>query len=267
MRAGGRGRPLVAERRRLGLRSLLVQAVWNYESLQGVGFAWSLLPALERIHPDRRDRAERLLAHLEPFNANPYLAPIGIGVAARLEQEVARGSAGAERRLGRLLQVLRGPLGALGDALFWAAWRPALGSLAALLVVVGAPAWTAVGYLVAYNGFAQAVRFRGVRAGFASGAGIARILQDPFWSRAAAIIGAGGAVIAGAALAVAAIGAFGRGGDAASAGVFFIAVALLWLAGARASSVGRRLSPAGALLVVVALLSVAYQIASGASLG
>ena len=87
-------RRLKGERRRVALRSTLVQAVWNYDSLQAIGFGWAILPGLERIRPDVGERAKRLEAHLETFNANPYLASVAMGVAFVLPffAELRRGS-------------------------------------------------------------------------------------------------------------------------------------------------------------------------------
>ena len=84
-RDAGLSRRLRRERRRVALRSTLVQAVWNYDSLQAVGFAWALLPGLERIRPVPAERASRLHSHLESFNANPYMASLAMGVALRME--------------------------------------------------------------------------------------------------------------------------------------------------------------------------------------
>lgn len=257
-------RPRARERRRIALRASLLQAVWNYETLQAVGFAWALLPGLERLHPDPASRARRLIAHLDMFNSNPYLATIALGVALRLEEEIARGAEGAERRLASLLKALRGTLGALGDDLFWAGWRPALGLVASVAALGTASAWPALAYLLAFNGLAQVVRYRGVRAGFASGAGIARVLQDPFWRSASAAAKTTGAAAAGAALGAGAIWSYAGGGDRARAGIFFATVALLWLAGLRIGSDGRRLSPSLAFLAVMILLSAVYQFSSGA---
>ncbi len=225
-----------------------------------MGFAWAIAPGLDRLYPDPNRRGERLLAHLETFNSNPYLATIGIGFALRLEQEVARGSAGADQRLSRLIKAVRSSLGALGDELFWASWRPMLGVIGAAAALATGSLIAALGYWIAYNAFAQSVRWRGVRAGFASGAGIARVLQDPFWSRASRIARAVGAVACG----VVAGGALwtARSGGAESISVFLIITAFLWLAGWRRGSRGRWLSPSVAFLVVVILLSV-VQVSAG----
>ena len=258
--------PRHAERRGIALRATLLQSVWNYDTYQGVGFAWAIAPVLERLHGDPAVRGRRLLAHLGPYNSNPYLGTIGLGVAARMEEEIARGgaaAAGAEARLGRLLHALRGSLGAVGDALFWAAWRPALGLAAVLGAILVPGPWAAVGFLLAFNALAQTVRVRGVRAGFSGGAGVARVLHDPFWRRAAAAAGILGAAAAGAAAgAGAAILAAGDGGVPGAA-IFFLSVALLWLAG-HFGARRRFPSPAAAFLALVILLSAIFHAQRGA---
>jgi mannose/fructose/N-acetylgalactosamine-specific phosphotransferase system component IID len=273
--AGGEGRhPLRAEkglskrlrreRRRVAIRSTLIQSVWNYDSLQAIGFGWAILPGLERIRPDRRERADRLQAHLETFNANPYLAPIAMGVAIRMEEEIARGAAGAERRLAKLLGALRGSLGAIGDDLFWTAWRPALGLAAAMAALMSESVWPAVVYVLAWNALAQSVRVAGVRAGFATGAGVVRVLQDRFWAKAAGAARLGGSFAAGVGLGAGAAWAVLGGGQGKGAGIFFALVALLWLAGTRVGSRGRLLSPALAFLAVAALLGAIFHLSQGA---
>ena len=260
----GLSRRLHQERRRVALRSTLIQAVWNYDSLQAVGFGWAILPGLERIRPDRQERAERLQEHLETFNANPYLATVAMGVALRMEEEIARGAAGAERRLARLLRALRGSLGAIGDELFWAAWRPALGLAAALGALATGSVWPAILYVLAWNALAQGVRAAGVRAGFAAGAGVARVLQDPFWWKARRVARLGGSFGAGVGLGAGAAWAAVGGGEWGGGAIFFAVVALLWLAGTRVGSRGRLLPPALAFLAVVVLLGAIFHLSNGA---
>lgn len=261
----GPDRPDRGERRRVALRSTMLQALWNYETLQGPGFGWSLLPGLSRLYPDRRRRSERLAAHMEVFNSNPYLSTLGLGVALRMETEVARGAAGADRRLSRLLKALRGTLGALGDELFWAGWRPALGILATLAAVGMAGPWAALAFVVAFNALAQSVRAWGVNAGFAAGAGIARVLQARSWRRATRLARVVGTIGAGAAFGAGVAWASRPGGGTWGAGVFFIAIALLWLAGLRVGSRGRPMSPSLAFLSVLILLSALMRIVEGAT--
>lgn len=264
MTGGAPERPSAADRRRVALRSTLLQAGWNYETLQGLGFGWALGPGLERLYPDPKRRAERLAAHLGVFNSNPYLSTLGLGVALRIETEVARGTPGAERRLGRLLRALRGTLGSIGDHLFWARWRPALGILACALALGPVGPWAAALFLLAWNGLAQSVRARGVDAGFAAGAGVARVLQAPLWRRAASVARIVGAVGAGVAFGAGAAWAFPTGGDAGGVGVFSVSIVLLWLAGLRFGSRGRPISPSLAFLAALVLISVLSRTAQGA---
>lgn len=254
-----------AERRRVALRATLLQAAWNYESLQAVGFAWALLPGLERLYPDPAARAGRILEYLQVFNSNPYMASIALGVALRMEEEIARGVEGAERRLARLLRALRGSLGALGDEVFWAAWRPALGLSAAVVALGSSSVWPAVVFLVGFNALAQTVRWRGIGAGFACGAGIARLLRDPVWRRIVSFASRAGAAAAGAAVGAGAVWAMQGGGGLDRVAIFFIVVALLRLAGFGIGPAGRRISPALAFWAVLILLSVLRQLSpSGA---
>jgi hypothetical protein len=185
-----------------------------------------------------------------------------MGVVLRLEHEVARGVAGAERRVSHLVGVLRGTLGALGDELVWAGWRPALGAAAATVALLGGGVWVAGAYWLLYNALTQAVRVRGVTAGYASGAGIARVLQDPFWRRTAAATQLGGAAVGGVALALG-IALGHSGGGWRGAGIFLGSVALLGLAARPLGSGGRRLSPALAFLAIVILLSALTQVRAG----
>lgn len=260
----GLSRRLRRERRRVALRSTLVQAVWNYDSLQGIGFGWAILPGLARIRPDRGERAERLLANLGTFNANPYLASIAMGVALRLEEEIARGAAGAERRLARLLHALRGSLGAIGDDLFWSAGRPALGLAAVAAALATGSVWPAIVYVIAWNALAQGVRLAGVRAGFAAGAAVVRVLQDPFWAKAARTARAAGIFAAGAGLGMGAGLAVLGGGGLAGGAVFLAIVGFLWLAGTQIGARGPSLSPALAFLAVAALLGAIFHLSQGA---
>ncbi len=262
-RGGPRPRRRSGERRAIALRATLLQAAWNYETLQGLAFGWALLPGLRRLYADERERAARLHAHTDVFNSNPFLATLGLGVALRLEEQVARSAAGAERRQRRLLRALTGSLGAIGDALFWSRLRPAFGLAAAVVALAVATPWAAAAFVLAFGLVAQTVRFRGVRAGFASGAGIARVLQDPFWLRAGGLAAGLGALAAGAALGTGALRAV-RAGGPPGVGVFLLAFVLLTgLARPGAKADARRVPTSLAFFAVLILLSAIYQLSPG----
>jgi mannose/fructose/N-acetylgalactosamine-specific phosphotransferase system component IID len=130
------------------LRSFAIQGSWNYRTLQGSGFAFALLPALRYLH---RDDPQRLLdavrRHTHLFNAHPYLSGVALGAVARLEAD------GEDPEvIERFKNALRSSLGALGDRVVWAGWRPACLLLALTVLLVTESAWAAVAlFLVLYN--------------------------------------------------------------------------------------------------------------------
>jgi mannose PTS system EIID component len=144
------------------LRSFAIQGAFNYRTLVGMGFAFALLPVLRRVYAGRPDAlAEALRRHSGLFNSHPYLAGIALGGVARMEAEGERPEV-----IDRFKVALRGSLGALGDRLVWAGWRPICVSLALLLFLSGAPWWSAVaGFLILYNAGHLALRWWAFRLG------------------------------------------------------------------------------------------------------
>ncbi|WP_447828548.1 PTS system mannose/fructose/sorbose family transporter subunit IID, partial [Aeromonas hydrophila] len=56
------------------LRGLFMEGNFNFERMQGGGFAYSIIPALKKIHGNNRnDLAKALKNHLQFFNASPKL--------------------------------------------------------------------------------------------------------------------------------------------------------------------------------------------------
>jgi mannose/fructose/N-acetylgalactosamine-specific phosphotransferase system component IID len=163
----------------MGLRANLLQAAWNFERQQGIGWAHAMAPALRRLYPTRETRLERLAEHTAFFNTQPTFASIALGAAAKLEEQRATGSGGDAASMARLKAALGSTLAAIGDRLFWFTLRPfaaALGVLLAMMYprhVAGALALWLV-YAVPH----LALRFRGVAWGYAQGpAGLSAALR------------------------------------------------------------------------------------------
>jgi mannose PTS system EIID component len=157
------------------LRSFLIQASWNYESLIGTGFAFALLPVLRHLHPRDHDaRQAALERHMRLFNSHPYFSCVALGAVARLEADRAEPVV-----IERFKAALRGSLGSLGDRLIWSAWRPACILLALVLLLAGAPWWVGVGvFLLVYNAFHFGLRVWGFQVGSRSGLEVGRVLRD-----------------------------------------------------------------------------------------
>ncbi len=160
------------------LRSFTIQGSWNYETLIGAGFGFTLLPALRWLYADRPDELCAALArHTELFNSHPYMVTVAVGTVCRLEAE------GAEPAIiQRVKTGLRGALGSLGDRLVWTVWRPLSVLLGLILLLGGAPWWVAVVvFLVIYNTLHIALRIQGLNIGLRAGLEIGRFLREsPF---------------------------------------------------------------------------------------
>ncbi len=159
------------------LRQFAVQACWNYEGMQNVGFAYSILPALRHVYGGRpEDLIRALKRHLEFFNTNPVFAGVILGAAIRLEERAAAG-AGDPRAIGTFKVGLMGSLGAIGDSYFWGALKPMASVVGAILALVN-PVLGIAALLVLYNASHLAVRFRGFAYGMGGEESAVRYLKE-----------------------------------------------------------------------------------------
>ena len=162
-------------------RSFFLQASWSFDRLQSLGFAFAMIPVLRRLYPDPTDYRERLNAHLEYFNTQPYLASFVLGAVARAEEERASGRAPAVES-GEIKRTLMAPLGALGDSFFWGALKP-LAAAVAVAALLGGSWWAPILYLVLYNVMHVGVRGALVFEGYRTGGDVVALLSRYHFTR------------------------------------------------------------------------------------
>ncbi len=183
---------------RMALRANLLQATWNFERQQGVGWAYALQPALDAIYRDPETRRERLAEHTAYFNTQPTLASLALGAAARLEAERAAGAGPDAGGMARVKAALGSTLAALGDRLFWFSLRPFAAALGVLVALARPEApWGALVLWGVYASIHLAVRFLGVRWGYAGGPAV---LGGPLRARLeglVTVLAYGGCVVLG----------------------------------------------------------------------
>ncbi len=133
---------------RMYFRSFLLQASWNFEKLQNLGFLYLILPGLRGIYGEDIPLDVRQI-HAGYFNTHPYFAPLVAGTILRLE---ARDFAGEKPEVDSetYKKMVMGPFAAMGDALFWGGVRP-LAALVGLLVASQGSLWAPVVFLVLFN--------------------------------------------------------------------------------------------------------------------
>ena len=134
-------------------RSLNLQASFNYERMQAAGWLYCILPGLEKIHTDKEDLSASMQHNLEFFNTHPFLVTFVMGIVLSLEQQKA------DINMIRSVRVAAmGPLGGIGDAIFWFTLVPITAGITANMAINGSLAGPIL-FLLIFNIVQMAVRF------------------------------------------------------------------------------------------------------------
>ena len=170
---------------KLVFRSLLLQASFNYERMQAGGWLYSILPGLKKVHKNKHDLSESMKSHMEFFNTHPFLVNIIMGIVLAMEEKKQN------RNTIRAIRVaMMGPLGGIGDALFWLTLLPICVGIGASLGADGNP-MGAVIFLVLFNVVHFGLRFFLMHYGYKAGTSAVSTLKESTKkvSHAASIVG------------------------------------------------------------------------------
>ncbi|MBS4538114.1 PTS system mannose/fructose/sorbose family transporter subunit IID [Clostridium sp. D2Q-11] len=170
---------------KMAWRSLLLQASFNYERMQAAGWLYSMAPALKKIHKKKEDLSKSMKLHMEFFNTHPFLVTFIMGIVAAMEEnkndtETIRG----------VKVATMGPLGGIGDALFWLTLLPISAGIGASLAIEGSVAGPII-FLIMFNIVHFLLRFGLMHYGYRTGVNSIGALKDntKLVSRAASILG------------------------------------------------------------------------------
>jgi mannose/fructose/N-acetylgalactosamine-specific phosphotransferase system component IID len=175
------------------IRLLSLQASYTFERLQGVGIAVAEEPLLEPLGRDNEQIRAARGRSAQYFNAHPFLAGIAAGALAKAELDHEDGE-----RILRLRTALSGPLGALGDQLFWAGIVPAIMGVMLAASALGIGLQALIGIVIGYNITRVFITGWGLRFGLSHGIGVGseishtrlRDMASAAGSLSAAVIGA-----------------------------------------------------------------------------
>ena len=143
--------------------------------MQSLGFSFAMLPVLRKLYPDAAERGSRIREYMTYFNTQPYMASFILGAASRREKDLAAGRRPPED-ITEIKTALAGPLGALGDGLFWGGIKPLAAVLAVTLLLPGMW-WAPLFYLVFYNIWHVGARIWLLILGYRSGGDIGAFLN------------------------------------------------------------------------------------------
>lgn len=135
-------------------RSLNLQASFNYERMQAAGWLYGILPGLEKIHGEDKEDLKRSMEHnLEFFNTHPFLVTFVMGIVLSLEQQKADINTIRAVRVAAM-----GPLGGIGDAIFWFTLVPITAGITANMAI-GGSVMGPILFLLIFNAVQFGVRF------------------------------------------------------------------------------------------------------------
>ncbi|EFX92579.1 PTS system mannose-specific transporter subunit IID [Actinobacillus ureae] len=151
-------------------RSNLFQGSWNFERMQGLGFAYSMVPVIKRLYPDQnsQERKDAIKRHLEFFNTQPFVAAPVLGVTIAMEEERANGKEVDNAAINGIKVGLMGPLAGVGDPIFWGTVRPVFAALGAGIALNGS-IFGPILFFVLFNLVRLATRYYGVTYGYKKG--------------------------------------------------------------------------------------------------
>ena len=134
-------------------RSMQLQAAFNYERMQSAGWLWAILPGLQKIHTNKDDLAASMTHNMDFLNTHQFAVTFVMGMVLSMEQQKMD------------IQTIRsvrisaaGPLGGIGDALFWLTLVPIVAGLTANIAMDGS-ILGAILFLVVFNAVQFVIRW------------------------------------------------------------------------------------------------------------
>ncbi|MGL5236575.1 MAG: PTS system mannose/fructose/sorbose family transporter subunit IID [Plesiomonas shigelloides] len=149
------------------IRGLFMEGNFNFERMQAGGFAYSIIPALKKIHGNnKRDFAKALKNHLQFFNASPKLFTFLLGTAIAMEENKEKPSTVNVMKVAGM-----GPTGGIGDAIDHMTLMPLTLALGASIAMEGSIAGPFVFfflYQIVHFAVYFGLMFMGYKAGTAA---------------------------------------------------------------------------------------------------
>ncbi|MDE9453342.1 PTS system mannose/fructose/sorbose family transporter subunit IID [Xenorhabdus bovienii] len=169
----------------MALRSLLLQASFNYERMQAGGWLYTLIPALRKLHKNPGDLANSMKMHMEFINVHPFDVTFLSGLVLAMERSKEKISTIRAVKI-----ALMGPLGGIGDALFWLTLLPICAGIGASLALQNS-IFGPIVFLLMFNTVHFTLRFGLAHYGYRAGTTAITMLKTHTKniSHAASIVG------------------------------------------------------------------------------
>lgn len=174
------------------------QTCYNYERMQGMGFCHSMIPIIDRLYPNKEDKAAALKRHLTYYNTENNWGAAIAGIAASMEEERANGAEIDDDAINGIKTSLMGPLAGIGDTVTQSLVKTILLSIGCSLAMTGSvlgPILFLVGMSIYTLGLSYNTYFLGYRSGKTS---VTKLLRSGVVKNVSEALGALGMMVLGA---------------------------------------------------------------------
>lgn len=123
--------------RNVFLRSLVLEANFNFETWQNTGFAFAIIPILKKLYTTKTTMAAALKRHLTFFNTSPYGSTLILGITTAMEEQNSVDADFDEESINSVKLGLMGPLAGVFDSLFWGTFKVIAAGVGTSLAIKG----------------------------------------------------------------------------------------------------------------------------------
>ncbi|MBU1878962.1 MAG: PTS system mannose/fructose/sorbose family transporter subunit IID, partial [Chloroflexi bacterium] len=95
----------------------LSHSTYNWERMQGMGFAHSMTPIIAKLYKSQEDISAALKRHLVFFNTQPDIGGVIHGIVIAMEEERAGGAEISDEAINGVKTGLMGPMAGIGDTI------------------------------------------------------------------------------------------------------------------------------------------------------
>lgn len=181
----------------LNIGSMGMEISWTYANQMGLAFGVMMDHILKKIyHGDPEGYAQALERHTAFFNITVQLAPFVGGIAASMEEKIAKGEI-PPSSVNEVKAALMGPLSGIGDSIFLMTLRVLAAGVGVSMAQMGNP-FAPLVFLLIYNVPGFVLRVWGARKGYEMGVGLLESAQrNGIMDRVMAIAGIVGIMVLG----------------------------------------------------------------------
>lgn len=149
-------------------RSFTLEASFNYERLQALGYAYSMIPIIKKLYKTKEKISAALKRHMEFFNTTPHVSTFVMGVTSAMEEQNSIKEDFDSESINAVKAGLMGPVAGIGDSFFWGTFKVIAAGIGTSLAIKGNFLGVIL-FLLMFNVPHYLVRYYGLFLGYNAG--------------------------------------------------------------------------------------------------